>query len=154
MRGLSFVFMTLLTFAACAPVATYHQDGVTRAKLQDDLLNCRVDALEDAPVATQIRRGAPRFYPGYTRCRSDGTCYRTGGYFYPGEVYTVDTNAGLRRDLRNRCMAQQGYSPVELPRCRAQAPALSTGDTLPPLTDASCVVKDSTGQFHIIDAAG
>ena len=154
MTRLSIVFIALLFAAACSPVTAYHREGVTRAEFQDDLLTCRVEALQDAPVANQLRRGPPQYIPGYRSCTSSGSCYRTGGFFYPGEVYSVDVNASLRRDLRTRCMAKQGYSAVELPRCTYEAPPLIPTDTLPVLSATSCVVKDANGQFQIIDTAG
>lgn len=154
MRRLGLVFIALLMVTACGPVNTYHREGVTRAQLQDDLLSCRVEALEDAPVATQVRRGAPRYFPGHRYCTSAGSCYVTGGYFYPGELYTVDVNASLRRDLRDRCMTQQGYDTVALPRCTTEAPPMLTTDRLPPLSTSSCVVKDTNEQFQVIDTSG
>ncbi len=127
------------------------------AKMENDLLDCKVAALADAPVSTQLRRGPPRYVPGYRHCDGKGRCYRSGGYFYPGDVYSVDVNAGLRRDLLNRCMAARGFSPVELPRCRTgTAPALSTDltDAMPPLSPNSCLFEGEGGQNRIIDAAG
>ncbi|MEE4189031.1 MAG: hypothetical protein V2I76_11370 [Roseobacter sp.] len=157
MNRLALLFIAFVGVSACAPLTSYHQQGVSAARMQNDLLDCQVSALEQAPVANQVRRSAPRYVPGFRRCNSDGRCYNTGGYFYPGEVYTVDVNALLRRDLLTRCMAQQGYSRVELPRC-------PQGTTLPPLGPAaqsmgplspdSCIVKTTDGRSLIIDPAG
>lgn len=160
MRPLAVLLVSVLVLSACAPASVYYREGASMAKMEDDLLNCKVAAVKDAPVATQLRRGAPRYYPGYVRCNNGGQCYRTGGYFYPGEVYSVDVNAGLRRDLVNRCMARQGYSPVELPRCRAgtgsdgAADQTARTDTMPPLSQNSCIIGTEGGGSLIIDPAG
>jgi hypothetical protein len=159
MRTLRVVFVALLTLSACAPAAVYYREGVSMTKMEDDLVNCKVAAVKDAPVATQIRRGAPRYYPGYLRCNNSGQCYHTGGYFYPGEVYSVDVNAGLRRDLENRCMARKGYAPIELPRCRAGVTVAGTTDRttrtdiMPPLSQNSCIIEGDGGRVRIIDPA-
>ncbi len=159
MKTLCFVFVVMLTLSACAPAPVYYREGASMAKMEDDLLNCKVAAVKDAPVATELRRGAPRYYPGYLRCNNSGHCYRTGGYFYPGEVYSVDVNASLRRDLENRCMARKGYAPVELPRCRAGTVGTVTTDQttgtniMPPLSENSCIIDGNGGPAQIIDPA-
>ena len=160
MRVLCAVLVVMLTLAACAPAPVYYREGVSMAKMENDLLNCKVAAVKDAPVASQLRRGAPRYYPGYLRCNHGGQCYRTGGYFYPGEVYSVDVNAGLRKDLENRCMARKGYAPVALPRCPAGTASGAATDqtaqvnTMPPLSQNSCIIDDKAGPAQIIDPAG
>lgn len=160
MKSLCTVFVLLLILSACAPAPVYYREGASIAKMEDDLLNCRVAAVKDAPVATELRRGAPRYYPGYVRCHNGGQCYRTGGYFYPGEVYSVDVNASLRSDLQNRCMARKGYAPVELPRCRTGTTAATvtdqtaSSDIMPPLSQNSCIIEGNGGPAQIIDPAG
>ena len=71
-----------------------------------------------------------------------------------GQVYTVDVNARLRGELEARCMRNKGYSPVEVPDCpprlaRQIEPAQT--DVMPPLTPASCVIRDRSGMWQIID---
>jgi len=160
MRTVCAVLVMMLTLSACTPAPVYYREGVSVAKMENDLLNCKVAAVKDAPVATQLRRGAPRYYPGYLRCSHGGHCYRTGGYFYPGEVYSVDVNAGLRNDLENRCMSRKGYAPVSLPRCRAGTAGSAAADqtaqtnTMPPLSQNSCVIDNTDGPVQIIDPSG
>ena len=152
-------FRTLLggvsLLAACAPMELYYQSGGSVARMQDNLLNCEVAALRDAPVASEIRRSAPVFVPSRRYC-SGGHCYHRGGYFVDGQVYTVDVNARLRSDLEARCMRNKGYTPVELPDCPTRlAREIGPGqtDVMPPLTQSSCVIRDNSGMWQIIQAA-
>jgi hypothetical protein len=143
-----------LSLAACGPVSVYYKDGGSVARQKTDLLSCKVDALEKAPVANQIRQAPPYYVPGRRYCRPDGSCYYSGGFFAGGELYSVDVNAGLRRDLRRQCMALLGYRPVEVPRCgNGTVTAGTTLSTMPTLSPQSCAVRDSSGDWQIIDPA-
>ncbi|MEM1352482.1 MAG: hypothetical protein AAGF27_09050, partial [Pseudomonadota bacterium] len=122
MRAIFSVFFAGLLLAACGPTATFHRTGAPMALMENTLLDCKVEALGDAPVATQVRQGPPRYVPGPVYCPRKGQCTRGAGYFAPGEVYSVDTNARLRSDLINRCMARSGFQRVDLPRCAAGTP--------------------------------
>lgn len=141
--------------AACAPMELYYQNGGSVARMQDNLLSCEVAALRDAPVASEIRRRPPVFVPSRRHC-TGGHCYHRGGYFVDGQIYTVDVNARLRGDLEARCMRNKGYSPVEIPNCPARlareiSPAQT--DVMPPLTQSSCVIRDGSGMWQIIEPA-
>lgn len=151
-----YMFIVTLCLSACGPVSVYYQPDVTVARLNNDLLDCQVASLKDAPVASELRRGPPRYIPGYRYCDSKGRCYRSPGYFIPGEVYSVDVNARLRRDLENRCMARRGYIAIELPRCASGVtPADPTARTgrLPTLTENTCVARDAGGRWQIVEPA-
>ena len=157
MRAFFVLIVGVWGLAACGPIATFYQAGAPVALMEDTLLDCRVAALQDAPVSTQVRQGPPRYIPGPYYCHRDGRCYRSGGYFAPGEVYTIDTNEGLRTDLTTRCMARAGFDRVELPRCPAgtSAPDLSSdAGTMPALAADSCIRKSSGGSTQIISPAG
>lgn len=153
MKYSAFLLVGILALSACEPLTIYHRTGVQVTKMQSDLLECQVDALAKAPVASQIRRGPPRYMPPYRSC-SDGHCYRYGGFFYPGEVYTVDLNATLRGQLETQCMATQGYRRVEIPNCPAGTPSAGDGPqttTLPPLTENSCAIRGQNAAWEIVE---
>ena len=147
--------LALLT--ACTPLTIYHRAGATMARMEKDLLACRVDALDKAPVTSQVRQGPPRYIPGYRHCNRAGHCYRRGGYYVPGEIYTVDVNARLRSQIETQCMAGKGYRRVTLPNCpagtssaNAAASSIATGAVLPPLTENSCGLRGQGGEWQII----
>jgi hypothetical protein len=138
-------------------VPVFYKAGGSVSRLNSDLLACQVDALAKAPVATQVRQGPPRYIPGTRHCNVQGHCIRRGGYFIGGEIYSVDVNARLRRELELLCMERKGYSSVELPRCRSGETPTDTPTSdprLPPLTERSCVKRDPQGRWQIIDPAG
>ena len=146
--------ITLVVLGACQPVSMYYRPGVTVAKANDDRLDCEVSALRDAPVATQIRQQPSFYVPPRQYCDASGNCYVRGGYWEPGRVYTVDVNAGLRRQLTDRCMAQKGYAPVSIPPCPPSvADAAPRGATtvLPALTANSCSIRNNDGTFQIVN---
>ena len=151
---LRFVLSALLFWvAACAPVSVYYRENAPVARQQSDLLACRVDSLDKAPVATEIREGPPRYVPGYRYCNNKGNCSYRGGYYVRGPVYSVDVNAGLRGDLETQCMGQKGYQPVALPRCTAGTTVL-TSDRMPALSETSCAYKDDQNRWQIVQPAG
>jgi hypothetical protein len=144
----------LLGVAACAPLSIYHRPGVAVAKMEDDLLGCQVVSLEQAPVASQVRQGPPIYVPGRYYCNKRGHCYRQYGYYIPGDIYTIDVNASLRRKLETRCMARKGYQRVEIPNCPAgvtMEPSPADTQVLPPLTENSCAIRGSGGTWQIVE---
>lgn len=147
----AFAFASLT--AACLPLRTYYAEGVSIAMLERDNTQCDVVALRDAPVANVVRQGPPRFIR--TRhCNSAGQCSTSGGYWIPGDVYTVDTNADLRARVKGQCMADRGYRPVEIPACPAGvARAAPEGQTitLPTLNETSCVIRNQDSSIQIVN---
>lgn len=131
----------------------YYREGETVARMQQETTECQVQALKDAPVANQVRQSPPVYWPGRTYCDGRGHCYRTGGWWEPGRVYTVDVNEGLRNRVEAQCMARKGFRPVSLPPCKqaqkSSVPATRT-TKLPPLGSNSCFVKFDDGSFQII----
>ncbi len=145
-------FLFCVTLIGCLPVSIYYAEGVSVAKRDRDNLECDVAALRDAPVANQTRQSAPIFVPGRA-CDRHGRCYRSGGYWVPGDVYTVDVNASLRKRVKAQCMADRGYRPVEIPACPVGvANAAPPGKTtiLPRLGPQSCVIRNDDGSLQIV----
>lgn len=150
MRFLSVILFCLIT-TGCFPVSAYYAEGVSVAKRDRDELDCDVAALRDAPVANQTRQSAPIYVPQRT-CDRHGRCHG-GGYWVPGDVYTVDVNASLRKRVKAQCMADRGYRPVEIPICPAGvANAAGPGKTtvLPPLGPQSCAIRNDDGSLLIV----
>ena len=132
----------------------WHRAGVSVAQMERDADSCRVTALRDAPVATQVVQAPPVFVPPRQVCNAEGTCVTQGGYFVPGEIRTVDPNAALRARLTDRCMADRGYAPVSIPLCPSSvASAAPAGRTtiLPTITERSCIIRQGNGSWQIVN---
>jgi len=139
--------LALLFVSGCLPVSTYYAEGVSAAQLARDDTRCDVQALREAPVANQTRQYPPRFVPRRI-CDPAGNCYNSGGYWVPGDIYTVDVNADLRSRVKALCMADRGYRPVELPSCPkgvAQAAPPGPSPVLPSLNANSCAIRTDGG---------
>jgi hypothetical protein len=144
----------LVLLTSCAPMTIWHRAGVSVAQMERDADSCRVAALRDAPVATQVVQAPPVFVPPRQVCNAQGACVTQGGYFIPGEISTVDPNAALRARLTDRCMADRGYAPVSIPLCpTGVASAAPPGRTtiLPAITERSCVIRQSDGSWQIVN---
>lgn len=106
-----------LALPACAPLTLYYKAGTPVATVQRDTTACQVVALRDAPVANQVRRTPPRYVPPRRVCNASGACSTTGGYYLPGDVYTVDVNAPLRKGSKTNAwptaaIALPAFRPV------------------------------------------
>lgn len=144
---LCFVAIAILSLSGCLPVSTYYAEGVTAAKFTRDDTGCDVQALRDAPVANQTRQYPSRYVPRRV-CDASGNCFDRGGYWVPGEIYTVDVNAELRTRVKGQCMADRGYAPVQLPACpRGVVDAAPPGPSpvLPRLNPNSCAIRTDGG---------
>lgn len=148
------LFMAMTTvLAGCLPLSIYYREGAQVSLMQRETLACEVRALRDAPVANQIRRTPPRFVPSRRICDGAGNCTTRPGYYVPGEVYTVDVNAGLRQRIEAQCMADKGFVPAKIPACppgaaKAAVPARTA--VLPRLSENSCVIRNQDGSFQIV----
>lgn len=139
--------------AACAPLNTYYKPGANVAAVQRQTTDCQVKALRDVPASTQIRRDPPRYFPPRQQCNNAGKCRTIPGYFAPGAVYTFDPNDKLRKRVELQCMADLGFAPVSIPACPdsvAKAAPVRATTTLPPLTENSCVIRNSNGSYQIV----
>ncbi len=147
------LIIPIMFLSSCGPLSLYYREGESVSRMQTETTECRVQALKDAPVANQVRQSPPTYWPGRTYCHGDGRCYRSPGWWQPGQVYTVDVNQGLRNTVEAQCMAKKGYRPISLPPCKqnvkSRVPAQPT-TKLPPLSTESCFVKFDNGSFQII----
>jgi len=153
MRKTALIIWGSVALAACAPLNTYYKPGATVAMVERQTTQCQVDALAQVPVALQTVRTPPRFIPPRRVCRSDGRCTSRAGYFEPGQTYTVDPSADLRKRVETQCMADAGFAPVSIPQCPAGiANAVPQGRTtaLPALTENACVIRNGDGSFQIV----
>ena len=153
MKNVLKVVAAFAVLSGCGPVSMYYQPGVAVSRLDTDHTNCEVSALRDAPVANQIRRDPSIFIPSRSYCNSAGSCYTRPGYWVHGDIYTVDVNAGLRQRVLDQCMQQKGYQQVSIPRCsqavQNATPSAAT-QSLPALTEASCMIRYNDDQFQIV----
>ena len=147
------LFLVPCLLSGCIPLSIYYREGASLDLVERDTLRCEVQALEKAPVANQIRRDPPTYVPGRKVCKENGVCYVTAGHFIPGEVYSVDVNADLRRRVERQCMADKGYAPTDIPACSnavAQSAPARVTTTLPRLTAKSCFIRYNSDQIQIV----
>ena len=154
MFRIGFVLLSAAALSACVPLSTYYREGVTLSALERDRTACEVAALRDAPVATVVREGPPRYIPGVRRCDAAGKCITRPGRYVPGPIYSVDVNADLRGRVLQQCMADRGYVPVTIPACSAAiaraAPPVAT-NRLPKLRPETCAIRNSDGSFRLVN---
>ena len=152
-RFAPFLPIVALLLSACAPLSTYYREGVEVSRLNADQTTCEIDALQSVPPSNQIRREPPYYIPAERRCNGRGHCRAYGGYWIPGEIYTVDVNRGLRDRAARMCMAEKGYTRITLPDC---APAVASSvqsavtTKLPPLHPQSCAIRRGKGRWQIV----
>lgn len=142
---------TFVLLIGCLPVSTYYAEGVSVQQLDRDDIACDVQALRDAPVANQTRQSPPQ-YVSRRVCDAQGHC-RDQGFWRPGEIYSVDVNASLRKRVKAQCMADRGYRPVDIPACPqgvAQAAPAGATEILPRLGPRSCAIRKDQGGFLIV----
>ncbi|MEP4198170.1 MAG: hypothetical protein ABJL99_21300 [Aliishimia sp.] len=152
MRNTFLILIAALAVSACTPLSIYHRPGASVAKLNADTLGCEVKALKDAPVALQKKQDPPTFVPPRKVCDSSGqNCYREGGEWIPGRIYTVDVNKPLRERVEVQCMANRGYSPVAISQCPVGVKASGQTTVLPTLSSASCAIINDDGTYLIVN---
>lgn len=149
------IFAALAALAACAPPPLWHKAGVAPARLHSELTACRVDALTQVPE--RIRRHyRPAEYITRPVCTATGHCYVQRILVRPAEYERYDANAGLREDVAQACMAEKGYIQVRLPACQSpqgQTITVNTAAPLPALSDTSCALRVTSGDWRIVTPA-
>lgn len=154
-RSALFAAPLLLLSACTAPLEIYYKPGASVSRMLTDTNTCDVSALQDAPVANQVRQYPGYYVPGYRSCNKAGRCTVYSGYWAPGRIYTVDVNAQLRQRLTDQCMAAKGYQRTEIPACPqsvADRAAPAATRTLPSLSTESCAIRYESGAWQIVNA--
>ncbi len=142
----------LAMLAACFPLKTWYKPGGRVARMQSDLTDCQVSALNKVP--RQIVTGlTPIQWIPVRHCHPGKGCVTT--YEMEGGMpYQYDANTDLRGRVAAQCMTRKGYAMEEIPPCpdsiRAKAPAGQT-KVMPALTGNSCVVRHSDGSWIILN---
>jgi len=154
MRFVFYMLGFVLLVAGCdTSLSYYHRAGVSVTRMQTDTTRCEVRALQDAPVANEIRQRPPIFVPGRQICDAAGNCWSRPGYWVSGGFYTVDANLGLRDRVMDLCMSQKGYTPVSVPACSASVKKLAPPrrtTILPTITDQSCSIQYEDDSWQIV----
>lgn len=144
--------VVICALTACAPLTIFYKQGEEVSRMEHDLTDCRVSALNRVPVDRR-QHYVPPIYDTRTICDGSGNCRSVHVLVSPGRWKTYDANEELRDDVVDQCMAEQGYAKVSLPRCdasttRATEPVAT--HVLPPLTENSCVVPLQSGRWKIV----
>lgn len=145
----SILIASCLVLSACGSVSLWYKAGTSQVKIDSDLVNCRVRAVQSVPVNTQVGVTPTYVTPVETTCYTVDNkmqCTTTGGQVRGGNTYTYDANDGLRKDVITQCMQKLGYQSISLPSCSpAQAKLAKTYKLLPEISANTCVTKASTG---------
>ena len=137
--------LILFALAACDLSQTvYYAPGVTVAAREADLAQCQAGAFAQYPVRNETRYTPRRYVPPLQICDANGNCRLRPGFFEGGDPYTVDVNRTPRAAATRACMAAEGYTQIELPRCEPGTTVQrSTG--MPPLSAGSCILQNPVG---------
>lgn len=156
MRKIVIALAGAACLAACTPLNLFYKEGAPISRLNKDLADCKIIALQDVPVDTDTR-----YIPGTemprTICDASGNCHTIWVQVSPDRIETYDANEGARREYVQACMAQSGYQPVRLPACNdaiTRSTKLKATTVLPPLEANSCAIKLNTGQWQIVTPPG
>lgn len=154
-----YLFAVLALTAGCLPYNGYYKSGVAAGRLDADLTDCQVDAVNRVPPNTQIRTTPVTVIPGRKVC-SEGevsakrpTCSYVPAQIHGGDTYTYDANEDLRKRVTGQCMTRRGYSRVKLPACTGAAArtAKATRQQVLPRLDASlCAAKGANGGWVFV----
>lgn len=110
-------------FVPGGTVAAYQKPGTTRQQRADDVLQCRVAAMQSVPQAARTSYSPGFSSPGTTVCNSAGyttTCNQVGAVNVPGTVMTVDANSGVRDQYADLCLRQKGYQLAPARWCQTR----------------------------------
>ncbi len=142
--------LALLMLTACSPLQTFYKPGASFALVDAETTACQVDALRQVPVANTIVQDPPRYIPAEKICDSDGNCRIFPPEILPGRIRTVDANLELRQRVTRQCMATKGFSLEKIRACPLGTKATAPTKTLPPLTAASCALRNPDGSVAIL----
>ncbi|MBR9649826.1 hypothetical protein [Thalassovita aquimarina] len=151
-RSMLFTLAAVAVLAGCAPLGLYYREGVAVSRMNNDLTDCQVSALQKVPVVKETRFTPLRMVP-VRRCDASGANCIVTYELEGGDPYTVDVNKRLRKRVEAQCMTRKGYEWVELPPCPstvANAAPKSVTTVLPRLTPESCSIQRGGGRWQIV----
>lgn len=127
------LLLSLAMLAGCVEQATFAKNNVTYDRYERDKVQCATRAAQEVPVNTQVT-WAP----------------------YVG-IYSVDTNATLRKKNFEICMRDKGYDQVTLPYCSGKAREAATEAAASPgirskrmsITPKSCYINTTDGTIFV-----
>ncbi len=136
-------------YKAGKPLTSFpYKANASDAVLQNEMLDCQVDATQRVPQRTVVSTTPTYTTPVQTFCNQIGyqtICNSTGGQTYGGNVVTSDANSGLRDRVYMQCMARKGWDWVNIPACPAGVGPenLTRGrnNGLPVRTSATCYLS-------------
>lgn len=131
------------------------KSGVTLAKMQNDFLNCEIEAAQRVPQSVQVAT-TPRYTtPVQTQCYSTSyggvNCYQTGGQTYGGNAYSYDANANLRTSAEAQCIGRTGYQLATIPACPKTAKIKPPKAELYKLSATTCYIGDDDGNYAVTE---
>jgi hypothetical protein len=138
--------------AGCFPLTLYYQEGAEVARIDRDLMQCRVEALAKVPVDRRSRY-IPPLYDHRTVCNAAGACSTYRIMISPARWETYDANEGFRAEVAQQCMLNKGYARVRLPACSQsviEATTITATQVQPPLTAGSCAIRLKSGRYQIV----
>lgn len=141
--------------AACTPLKVYYKEGAQVSRMDSDLTNCNVSALAEVPKDIRTRYIPPSYTP-LPFCYGQGGCFWQDQITSPGRYVEYDANEDLRTQVSGQCMAQHGYTLVELPACDSaitHSVPLRATQIMPPLGPKSCAIRLKSGRWQVVTPA-
>ncbi|MEM8776540.1 MAG: hypothetical protein AAGF53_16010 [Pseudomonadota bacterium] len=140
---------------SCAPLSVYYQEGAEVSRIDATLLDCRTSALAKVPEKLR-KRYIPPVYTTRSYCYASGKCYYQRILLSPGYFETYDANQGLRSQVTDQCMFDEGFEIVEIPQCNlevTQQTTIRATQVQPKLQDNSCSIRVEGGRYQIVNPA-
>jgi hypothetical protein len=159
--------LLLIAVAGCTPQTPYeryksgtplrsfpYKTGANAASSNRAITDCEVTAAQRVPQQLVIQTTPTYVTPTQTQCNRYGTqtfCNTTGGQVMGGETYSRDANAGLRSRVYGQCMADKGYTFVDIPACPQGTPLMGSfaEAKLRPLSRNTCYLVTPNGTMAV-----
>lgn len=152
MKPVIVLALSTLVLTACTPPQIFYKQGVTVARLDTDMAECRVHASRTVPVRLQ-QQYIPPVYDYRPICHGTGSCSYIRVLISPGRFQQYDANEGLRNDVADQCMIGRRYEKISLPACPGDVAAnlrLPSNRPLPPISSTTCAVRTNTGRWQVV----
>lgn len=131
------------------------KSGVTVGRMQNDFLNCQIEAAQRVPQNMSVATTPSYTTPVQTQCYSTGyggvNCRQTGGQTYGGQTYSYDANANLRSSAEAQCLVRSGYRLATIPPCPATAKIKPPKAELYKLSATTCYIAAEDGSYAITE---